>query len=890
MPLPEGARVEVRGQVWSGVTGVWTFTGPQEAWSHVFYRRSGEEVFAAYPSAQVRVVTGAEETPAAAAVLDYWRTLVSRRSSDDPLRRPFEALGFIHPESALAGYLNGAPVETRELSGVPIYPFRCNLSQRQAVHSALTRCVSVIEGPPGTGKTETILNLVANIMTREDQTVGVVSFNNAAVDNVREKLDELGFGHGLANLGRAEKKAQFFSGQAARNARVTAFTKGAPTTSPDVERLARLDRDLHRLQEAERSRAELRSQVDAYRLELGHFERHLRRDTQPDLAALPLLRRSSERILEYLAETEVRKDRPRPGLVRRVRQYVRFGSLRGLDPADTAVLLELQRAFYVKRIAELDAGIQEREAELRAADFDRLVAEHQQLSVHALRVALGARYRATPRRTFEAQTFRQGATFQAFMRDYPVVLSTCHSLQTSIAAGHLLDYLIIDESSQVDLLAAALALASCRNLVVVGDLEQLPHIPDRGADGLDAPAAPYDAREHNILSSLIALHGERLPRTLLREHYRCDPTIIGYCNKSFYGGRLVPYTSRTDPDEPPMVVVRTVEGNHHRRHRDGGRSNRREVDVIRHEVIPTLCQGVKPTEIGITTPYRRQVDAVTGALIDAVQADTVHKFQGRQKDVVILTTVLDETWRGQTGLRFVDDPHLVNVAVSRAVKKFILVTNHDLLPRSRYLKDLIGYIQYQQLDEKPVDSAVVSVFDLLYREYSDVLGPLAARLKDGLAYKSEAIIWTLLLDILGERGHAHLAASRQVLLRNLFDDRSRLTPPQDAYVRRRASVDFVVHNRVTNQPLLAIEVDGFAFHEDDPKQLARDALKDEIFRVHEMPLLRLPTTGSGEEAKIRRALDEAEVHWAEVASRPPPRVEGSSTRPTSNGGTVDPTP
>jgi hypothetical protein len=50
--------------------------------------------------------------------------------------------------------------------------------------------------------------------------------------------------------------------------------------------------------------------------------------------------------------------------------------------------------------------------------------------------------------------------------------------------------------------------------------------------------------------------------------------------------------------------------------------------------------------------------------------------------------------------------------------------------------------------------------------------------------------------------------------------------------------------RVTNQPLLAIEVDGFAFHENNPDQRARDARKDTILDAHQMPLLRLPTTGS----------------------------------------------
>jgi Protein of unknown function (DUF2726) len=64
---------------------------------------------------------------------------------------------------------------------------------------------------------------------------------------------------------------------------------------------------------------------------------------------------------------------------------------------------------------------------------------------------------------------------------------------------------------------------------------------------------------------------------------------------------------------------------------------------------------------------------------------------------------------------------------------------------------------------------------------------------------------------------------------------------------------------VTNQPVLAIEVDGFAFHENNPGQRKRDEIKDEILRIHQMPLLRLATTGSSEMKRIRHALDEAEA-------------------------------
>ena len=76
-----------------------------------------------------------------------------------------------------------------------------------------------------------------------------------------------------------------------------------------------------------------------------------------------------------------------------------------------------------------------------------------------------------------------------------------------------------------------------------------------------------------------------------------------------------------------------------------------------------------------------------------------------------------------------------------------------------------------------------------------------------------------------------------------------------------------MYNQVTNQPLLAIEVDGFAFHENNPDQQARDALKNEIMLAHQMPLLRLSTTGSREHQRIRQELDNAEAHWARLSAQ-----------------------
>jgi very-short-patch-repair endonuclease len=860
--LREGERVEVNGSAWESATEVWTFTGSGDQWARVFYRTQAGEDYRTYPASQVRVITSATETPAVATTLRYWRTVVSRLPRDDPLRTGYEKLSFIHPESVLNSFLSGSPIKPRLKDITPIFPFRCNLSQRAAVEKALTRSVSVIEGPPGTGKTETILNLIANIIAVQHMTVGIVSFSNAAVDNVRDKLDELGFGHVIGNLGRKEKREEFFAGQALRNAQVEQFLLRAPDR-PDLEHLADLDRRLRGLQSAERSRADRRQLLDAHRLELRHFEDHLHRDELPDLAGLPLLRRSADRVLDYLAESEMELAGVRPGPLRRIRNYFRYGSVRGLDPADTSVVLRLQLAYYHKRIAELEREIGRVEDELRRSDFEQLSRQHQQLSIQFLHSELAARYQESRRTRYSSDSYRRGSTFNEFIKDYPALLSTCHSLRGSIADGYLLDYLIIDEASQVNLLLAGLAMSCARHVVVVGDQRQLPPIPLDAASGLMPPVPAYEC-QHNLLASLSELYGTSLPRTLLCEHYRCDPVIIGFCNKKFYGGELIPYTS--GGAERPMIVVRTVEGNHMRQHREGGRSNQREIDVIAEEVIPEYCRGFASTDIGVTTPYRHQVTKAADVL-DQTEADTVHKFQGRQKQVVILTTVLDETWRGRTGLAFVDDPQLINVAVSRAIQRFILVTNYDTLPTSRHIRDLVGYIRYHNPGEDVVDSSVVSVFDLLYRAYSQRLQPLATRLRRELKYPSEDIIWTVLHDIIAEHRYAHMAASSQVLLRNLLSDLSRLTLAQRSYVQHRASVDFVVYNRVTNQPLLVIEVDGFAFHENNPDQRARDALKDAILNAHQMPLVRLPTTGSREHQQIRRALNNAEAHWARMSTR-----------------------
>lgn len=118
----------------------------------------------------------------------------------------------ISPRSVLSAYLNAQKLRRRTIKNQIIFPFGFNLSQKSAIEKALSNQISVIEGPPGTGKTQTILNIIANAIIN-NETVAVVSNNNSATANVLEKLEKYGVGFISAYLGNKENKDKFFESQ-----------------------------------------------------------------------------------------------------------------------------------------------------------------------------------------------------------------------------------------------------------------------------------------------------------------------------------------------------------------------------------------------------------------------------------------------------------------------------------------------------------------------------------------------------------------------------------------------------------------------------------------------------------------------------------------------------
>lgn len=801
-------------------------------------------------------------SPSAEKVLSYLREISQYTSiqSDEEafLKREMDRLTYVHPESILDKYLNRTPIQDKPLDAEHvIFPFQFNLSQKKALENALTSSISVIEGPPGTGKTQTILNIIANLVAIQRKSVAVVSNNNEAVKNVLEKMDKQGYGFLTAMLGKNDNQEAFF-------ANMPVITVDGWDGEKDVNeligRVSALNSKLNGLLKIDRKRAQLTQELLAWKLEQEHFEVYFSQQNIEEIGRFPLFQANTERIISFLAETTLVKERQEfDTIFYKLKLLFKYGifNQKKLKQHEASVLLRLQKVFYQKQIANLEDEIAILNRQLAGEQFEVLLKEHRELSEQIFRKSIYQTHSKSGKTNFTRKNFK--VRFTDFIKTFPVILSTTHALRMSIPKNYLLDYVIIDEASQVDLITGVLALSCCRNVIIVGDIKQLPQITDleiRDKLTSNSPASEYDYFSHNILSSIISLYGDHLPREILREHYRCHPRIIEFCNQKYYNGELIPYTKPESP-ECPMMIYRTSEGSHMRqvtRGEEKGIYNQRELDMIIQEVL-TSPDGIKAYDhIGIVTPYRKQADEAGKQVRNGVESDTVHKYQGREKDIMIMSTVLSGP-TGAFGLKFVDDPHMVNVAVSRAIRQFILVTDHELFyKKGKHIGDLIRYIQYSTLDKNVIDSKIVSIFDLLYQSYSKRLLQYKKKMEPDARYRSEEALRVLLKDILHEEEFDCLDYVQGILLRNLLNDTALLSKAELDFVNNRASLDFAVFYKQDKACVLIIEVDGFAFHENNPRQLQRDQMKDHILQKYDICILRLPTNGSGEAEKIRTAL------------------------------------
>ncbi len=513
------------------------------------------------------------------------------------------------PATALGPLLGTISTKTQSPQPTPrVVPvLDLNSSQLEAVRGALVEPLTVVTGPPGTGKSQVVVNLLA-CLALQGRPVLFASKNNRAVDVVRERLRLLlGENHDWTlRLGSQEHIADTEAEMLERVGRLSAETLPAPASDNElreaeaaargvVARLEAVRTQEQKCAAAKATEAEAEAALPAewvpegepclptsFALELracralatgrglglldfvlrALLSVRYRRACAARLAALgpalpgPAAAEVSSRLAETagvpswsdLLELVERLERYQAWVEARIRARAEIDRLVGLEDASTL------RA----RMAEA----QGRHCEVAGRFFRRAWAERVLGRAPAVRALLrryfdlAERMRSVRgRETWHAVRREWEETARELLPDLPVWVVTNLSVRRSLplVAG-LFDLAVIDEASQCDVASALPLLYRARRAVIIGDPYQLRHISTLRKAEEEAIAARHDCSDlvtdwSYVSRSLfdaaeLAVARDGRRAIFLSEHYRSHPDIIEFSNREFYGRRLV---LRTDP-------------------------------------------------------------------------------------------------------------------------------------------------------------------------------------------------------------------------------------------------------------------------------------------------------------------------------------------------------
>lgn len=851
------AVAKLDGAIRAGISDLWCFTHYGQKYWRVFYSNG---ICEEYSENRFKVEVSCLANKEARNVWEYLKQVAALNPLKDEvsgkkiLSSIYQGLDQI-PESTVANaYLSPSHNVKKLQNKLFIYPFGCNSSQKEAVESAMTHQISVIQGPPGTGKTQTILNIIANLLMQEN-TVLVVSNNNAATDNVRGKLAKNQLDFLVAALGSHDNKEEFVKeGQLPIPQQIEDWGVEPDERTDAWQQIQSISLQLDKIFELNNRLATSVQELDALSVEWKHFKQdnHVSDDTYEPKSMIP-----ANRYLKLWQQFQSYAD-DEDSYNRGFWQWLKWlwiniftrhwlhlkSKFNKHHLAD--IVVELQALYYIRRIEELKLDIEGIDEELRQHDANELMNTYTELSLTLLKDKIYRKYHGRERHSIN-NIDQLSLHASQVLAEYPIITSTTFSARTALGGNTIYDYVIMDEASQVSSETGTLALTCAKNAVIVGDSQQLPNVlSDNDKQKLELLFEQYHLEDgyncaHYSFLESVCLVIKLAPQTLLREHYRCHPRIINFCNQKFYGGKLLIMT-QDKGEENVLAAYKTVEGNHAADH-----TNLREIAVIEEEVIPNL-HGYKQNQIGIISPYNNQVNALHHTLPD-IEVGTVHKYQGREKDVIILSMV-----DNQIG-NFSDDPNLLNVAVSRAKDKFCVVVTGNVQNEHRNIQDLIDYISYNNCDV--TDSKIHSIFDYLYTQYTKQRIEFLDSHPKISEYASENLAYSLLISILSNNPkYASLHLLCHIPLRCIFKQTALMNKEEITYARNYSThVDFLIINSVSKQPIMGIEIDGYSYHNEHTEQHHRDLLKNHIFDVYNLPLLRLSTKGAKEEEKIKEALD-----------------------------------
>jgi hypothetical protein len=569
-------------------------------------------------------------------------------------------------------------------------PLPLSRAQQQVLARAQREPLVVVSGPPGSGKSHTVAAVAVDTVARGGSVLIATQSIHAA--DVIGDLMARQPGPDPILFGDAERRSDLataLAGGVEVGPPPGSLTQRGRAVGDALSRVTWLEAAIadaldqeRRAGDAARWEPLLPALVD---LAPGAF------DTDADLAAL----------VGLLHRVRVEADSAPQGWFARWGARRAEGRLRkGLRTASATPLDDLHRVLEAARARRAAATLASRGGTALASLFDELERAEAEL-----RLALGAgasdRARAAPnasaatRRAVAglATALRAGRGArrealrrldgEALVKALPLWVGTLRDVEDLLpTTPGLFDLVVVDEASQVDQLRLAPALLRATRAVIAGDPRQLRHVSfvadvdiadTLAAHGLGAWADRLDVRRISGFDAAAA----QASVTFLDEHHRSVPHLIEFSARRFYPETVQLVTRHPSTEAADAIEVVAVGGS-----RDGEGVNRVEVDEVEAQVRAHAAAGWR--SIGVVSPFRAQADALEAMLLDRFELEeitaaglrvgTVHAFQGSERDVMIVSMGLAPDVPAGSR-RFVEDPNLFNVMVTRARRRMVVVTS-----------------------------------------------------------------------------------------------------------------------------------------------------------------------------------------------------------------------
>jgi ATP-dependent RNA/DNA helicase IGHMBP2 len=362
--------------------------------------------------------------------------------------------------------------------------------------------------------------------------------------------------------------------------------------------------------------------------------------------------------------------------------------------------------------------------DLRAFTLDALVAKHEVTSIvqdmhkeaEALFRKIGRYSRAKPAPGAKYEMRREAKRLKSdarmlekqaveYVLDKANVICGTTTFDEELLSDRRFDLVVIDEACQSTEPGSWIPVLRAERLVLAGDHKQLPPtvLSDRAAkDGFNI----------SLLERLVEIYGEPIKRQL-DVQYRMHEDIMRFSSQQFYGGTLLAHESveshlltdlptvlaaeisesvATELSSPANFIDTAGAGWNEELEPDGeSKRNPSEGEFVLRKVRQLCEAGVPSEDIAVIAPYAAQVRWLRSNWDgDNLEIDTVDGFQGREKEAVVISCVRSNS-TGEIG--FLADTRRMNVALTRAKRKLIVVGDSSTLANNEFYAAMLEYFE-----------------------------------------------------------------------------------------------------------------------------------------------------------------------------------------------------